>query len=174
MRLGISRPDTDSSARLSEDLTDVGGSIREEISRIGVLPLPNSVHDSATVRMDQPAQEFLRFVGSDLRLPRREPDAALMLPPRTMLREHARPMPPVGIDLDASLVINRSNAIDFAIPNRRHRPADLLDRVPVSGVLHDAELVRPWMPCDRSVTQVHPEEECVSAFIQSTSVASRA
>jgi hypothetical protein len=30
------------------------------------------------------------------------------------------------------------------------------------------------MPCDRSITQVHPEEECVGAFIQSTSLASRA
>ena len=53
--------------------------------------------------------------------------------------------------------------IELAVANGCHGPADLLDRVRVSRVLHDAELERPWMVCDRPVIQVHAEEECVGA-----------
>jgi len=71
-------------------------------------------------------------------------------------------------------MVHGSNTIEFALANGCHCVTDLLDRVRVSGVLDDPELVRTRMPSDRAVTEVDTEQECVSADLQVASMAPRA
>jgi hypothetical protein len=67
-----------------------------------------------------------------------------------------------------------SNTIEFAVANACHRATDLLDRVGVSGVLNDPELVCTRMPGDRAVTEIDAEQERISADLQLASMASGA
>src|SRR5512132_4573480 len=97
-----------------------------------------------------------------------------MLRPRTVLGEHARPVPPVGVHLDTPDVLHGSNTIEFAVANGCHRTPDFFDRVRIAGVLHHAKLVGTRMASDRPVTEIHAEEERVRDSIQSASLASGA
>ena len=122
--------------------------------------------------MDQPSEKARRLLGDDRRLPGRQLDPAQMLRPRTMLGEHARPMPPVGVHLDTPDMLPGSNTIEFAVANGCHRTPDLFDRVRIAGVLHHAKLVGTRMASDRPITEIHAEEERVRDSIQSASLAS--
>jgi len=93
---------------------------------------------------------------------------------RTVWGEYARPVPPVGVHLDAPDMLHGSNPIEFAVANGCHRATDFLDRVRVSGVLDDPELVRTGMVGDRAVTEIDTEQERVSVDLQLASIASRA
>src|SRR4029450_5521432 len=136
VRFGIRGTNADRIACLPEDPTDVLRAVREEIPRVRVLPLPNSVDDAASVRMDQPSEKARRLLGDDRRLPGCQLDLAQMLRPRTVLGEHARPMPPVGVHLDTPDMLHGSNTIEFAVANGSHRTPDLFDRVRIAGVHH--------------------------------------
>jgi hypothetical protein len=71
-------------------------------------------------------------------------------------------------------MVKGSNTIEFAVANGCHCVTDLLDRVRVSGVLDDPELVRTRMPGDRAVTEIDAEQERISADLQLASMASGA
>ena len=107
--------------------------------------------------MDQPTEKARRLLGDDRRLPGRQLYPPLMVRPRTVLGEHARPVPPVGLHLYTPDMLHGSNTIEFAVANGCHCATDLLDRVRVSGVLDDPELVRTRMPSDRAVTEIDAE-----------------
>ena len=116
VRFGIRGTNADREACLPDNPTDVLRSVREEIPRVGVSPVPNSVDDAAPVRMDQPTRKAPWLLGNDRRLPGGQ------LRPRTVLGEHARPVLPIGVHLDTPDMVHGSNTIDA--PPRDRRPAD--------------------------------------------------
>lgn len=79
--------DSNGIAGLTEDFENILGGVREEVSRVRVLALPNPVHDPAAIGMDETAQELPRVVVNDLSLPIRQPDRALVLQAGAVLRE---------------------------------------------------------------------------------------
>jgi hypothetical protein len=89
-------------AGVSKDLLDVVRVIREEVAGVLVPPIEDAVHASAAIRGDQAPEELPWITNDDLLLPALEKDWTLVLPPQTMLGEEARPVPPVGEDLDTS------------------------------------------------------------------------
>jgi hypothetical protein len=77
---------------------NVSGPVDEQITRILIPAIPArewaayAVDDAAAIGMEEAARQSARMAGHDLLLPRFEFDAALVLPPQSMLRKQARPV----------------------------------------------------------------------------------
>jgi hypothetical protein len=85
--------DAEQIARVAEDPPDVGGAVREVVSRIFVrlARVPDGVSKTAAVGVDQPAKEQLRIAFECTLLPIHEFDDALVLPAGTVLgKRHGR------------------------------------------------------------------------------------
>src|SRR5215216_2537640 len=81
-------------ARPPEDLDDGGRVVGEEVARIGVSPIFDSVDRPASVRMDQSSEGLARVRANDPALPVLQHDGAMMFPARSVLRKEAGPVLP--------------------------------------------------------------------------------
>jgi hypothetical protein len=82
-------------------MLNVDRPVAEEISRIFVrlTSCSNSINAPAAIRMDQPPQELLRILAKQRFLPPLEKKLSLVLSTRTRLREEARPVLGVRVNL---------------------------------------------------------------------------
>ena len=145
---------------------DVGGLVREHVARV-LVPFDlaadrpsGPVRHPAPVRVEQAAEERFGALGNDLLLPSFELDGPEMLRSRSVLREQARPVLPVGKDRCAADGLDAVHR-----PARVYRTngrAGLLDQSRIGVVAGDPQGIDGFAVLrETTIPQVEPEEMCV-------------
>lgn len=156
----------------TEDPKDVCRIVRKHVPRVGRPVDP--VQDPASVRVNQPSQQELRMLPDDVSLPACQLDSALVLPPRSMLREQTRPMIPSGVDLHASDLLHPARQ-----PIESFRGCDgsaaFLHQTWVPVCTCDAELVDAIrLARDAAVAQIQPQQVCIGFSVEQSMMAAGA
>src|SRR6266540_3151412 len=102
---------TDLVERGGEDRLDVDRLVAEEVPRalVGLAVDDDAVGRPATVGVDQSADQRPRMLLDDCALPVRQHYRPLVLPTRTVLRQQARPMRPVRLDIEKAVAVGPVN-----------------------------------------------------------------
>jgi hypothetical protein len=131
-------PDVQQITGRGEDGADVVRVVGEELSRIRLAI--HAVLDPRTIRVHEPSKQLSRMTDHQAPLPRRQADRSLVLRPPPVLREHARPVVPVGVHLHAPNLGDVTREL-WKPPNRRYGLAALLDQMRIAQRTRDPELV---------------------------------
>ena len=139
-----------------DEIEDVAQVVREAVAEVFVAPGP--VDEDAAVGADATAQEGPRCRGDDGALPVLERDAAVVLLPRSVLREEAGQVGALDVQNDLGAVVEN------------HTPDRILGEAAAEqgiGLAHDRRILqveadpqplRPSRLTDVAVPQVEPEQ----------------
>src|SRR6266536_2591815 len=146
--------------RDGQDRLDVGRLVAEEVARVlvGLPPNDDTVDHSATVGVDQSADQRPRMLLDDRALPVRQHDPPLVLLARTVLRQQARPMHPVRGVIAAADAAGDAHAI---AAEGHHRAIDLGGDRRVGISARDSKFGYPRSGYEVPVAQVLAEKVCV-------------
>jgi hypothetical protein len=118
----------------------------------------DAVEVARPVRVDEPANELIWMSVDDALLPWLEGDAPLVLAARAVLREQARPVLPVGRDVQSARMqarLERGAAPANLLDGERDPPGD----VEVEQIARDAQAVDPTSGVDDvTVAQIRTQE----------------
>ena len=156
-RLRVAMADPQRVAGVAEDLRDVGRRVREEVSRIGILPSLHAIGHATAIGVDQATQQLPWVSGDDLLLPRLKPDRSPVLHTGPVLRKDARPVHPAAAHLHAAVSCDVEgpsawwqNAIDSG--------SGQTYEMPVARILVDAQAAGAGTHNDVSITEIQAEQ----------------
>lgn len=160
-------------AGVAEDLQDVRRRVREEVSRVGILPSLHAIDHATAIGVNQATQQLPWVSADDLLLPRLKPDRSPMFHTGPVLRKDARPVQPVGAHLRAPIPCDVE-----VLPARWQNAFDSCSRqtheIGVAGVLVDAQTARARTNNDVSITQIQTEQIRIRRLLEWNLITPRA
>jgi hypothetical protein len=128
---------------------------------------------SVAVGMDETTYQCLGMVGHDQLLPGSQSNLAFVLATWSVLGEEARPVLPIGIDLDATDLLHEADLLRAA--SDHDATSDLVDDVGILHVAHDSQSIYLARRAGQaSVTQVGAQQIGIRLVVDETLAAARA